>query len=124
MSTLNIDASTVTTNLPTRVIVTLTDANRDEVAGTADGEIVARTIAYTDSDGALALDLVPNADITPSGTYYTVHVFDHPFLIQKGSGTESLAAIAVPDAALDPFLLVLDGGDSASEFAEFDAGGS
>ena len=82
------------------VIATLTDADGVKVLGyDAAGQVVREVKARTDPDGVATLDLIPNADLTPANTYYTVRVADFAVLIEKGAGAETLedALAADPD---------------------------
>lgn len=79
----------------TVVTVALTDADGRSVAGrTTDEVIVQVSTARLDADGRATFDLVPNADITPANTYYTVTVGSgrgaDAFLIEKGAASENL----------------------------------
>jgi hypothetical protein len=85
------------------VNVELTDLNGQPVSGFVDDVLVARSFSTsTDAEGHLTLDLTPNADIDRPNTYWTVVVGNvPPFLIEKGSGSETLrAAVAVDPAEL------------------------
>jgi hypothetical protein len=47
-----------------------TETNESFIAN--DSQVVARISAVTNSNGTWTLDLIPNADITPSGSQYEV----------------------------------------------------
>lgn len=97
MATLTVDAAAAGGDpTPGTVVqVTLTDADGRPVAGrTATEVIVQSTTERLDRDGVATFDLVPNADITPANTYYTVRIGQGPrardFLIDKGAAAENL----------------------------------
>lgn len=95
-----------------RVKVTLTDADGRQVTGySSAGELVGRVDQWTDADGALSLSLIPNGDITPANTYYTVNIDGRSVLISKGSSTQTVSqALAVVPEALGDDVTVVDGG--------------
>lgn len=78
----------------------LTDFRGDPVVGfnQADQVYVFGDVATTDEFGNVTLDLEPNQNLTPSGTFYTVSVGDKNFLILKNEFTQTLleAAATVP----------------------------
>lgn len=79
----------------------LSDASGNRVAGhTSSGAIVAPVSTSIPASGQVVLDLVPNADITPANTYYTVQVNvgnTWTFLIEKGPSSETLADALADD---------------------------
>lgn len=88
----------------TVVTVALTDADGRSVAGrTTDEVIVQVSTARLDADGRATFQLVPNADITPANTYYTVTIGQgrnaDAFLIEKGAGDENLVDCEVSSPA-------------------------
>lgn len=97
MSELTVDAAAAGGNPApgTIVRVALTDLDGRSVAGrTVDEVIVQETTARLDLEGRATFDLVPNADISPANTYYTVTIGQgrnaDAFLIEKGAGDENL----------------------------------
>lgn len=92
------------------VSVTLTDSDGRQVTGySTAGELVDRVDALTSDTGALSLSLIPNADITPASTYYTLTIGGRSMLIEKSSATQTvLEALATDPAALTAS--VIDGG--------------
>lgn len=78
------------------VVVELTDSRGNSTIATPGaGVYVARETNATDQNGYVEFDLTPNADITPAGTFYTVSFLGCSFLIEKGSGTETLGEAIV-----------------------------
>lgn len=91
------------------VTVELTDGEGTAVVGYADGAIVAPFTAQADGlTGAATLHLIPNASISPAGTYYTITIGDFSMLIEvdaNGGALEDLL-VATPTAPIDATLLV------------------
>lgn len=94
MAILLVDVVSATVPMPDIAVrAELTDERGTPMTGFATGDeaIVLSSVARTDANGEASLDLTPNADITPAGSYYTVTVGPKSFLITKSSGTENLA---------------------------------
>lgn len=87
-----------------KVTITLTNAAGVQVAGYApDGQVVTQKIAATDADGILVLEVVPNEDISPANTYYTVKTHKISHLIEQtsvGGTLEEMLAISPADLGL------------------------
>lgn len=99
ISTLDVLGATVP---GVRVIAEPTDENGDRMAVYQDGHpVVATARGKTDTDGTITLDLIPQADLDPTPSYYTVWIGDRSWLIVKGAGEETLleALIAEPTPA-------------------------
>jgi len=78
----------------------LADSRGNAVAGHgADGTYVSPSVAVTGAAGTASLDLEPNADITPTGTQYTVYMGDLSFKITKSADTQTLL-----EALTDPVI--------------------
>lgn len=107
MSILNIKALEVTgLGRSTKVVITLTDYRGAAVTGyNGDGAVIHKIQARTDHDGELAVNLVPNADVSPANTYYLIQLDHHYTMIEKGAGTESILDCIASD--LDPLQSVL-----------------
>lgn len=90
----------------TLVNVELTDGRGDPVVGYVTGTdnvIVLPTTVTTDENGEVTIDLIPNADIVPGNTCYTVRIAHKQFLIQKSGVTQNLFEALVNDPGdLDP----------------------
>lgn len=90
----------------TLVNVELTDGRGDPVVGYvagSDNVIVLPTTVTTDANGEVTVDLIPNADIVPGNTCYTIRIAHKQFLIQKSGVTQSLFEALVNDPGdLDP----------------------
>lgn len=87
--------------------IRLVDNNHDDVENafvTASGApVVKHYTATTSAAGTASVDVTPNASITPPNTYYLVTLGKRRFLIEKGSGTETmLAALKDDPVALEP----------------------
>ena len=89
-----------------KVTVELTDQRGDSVTGfvaATDEVIVYPSTAVTDSLGQVTIDLVPNDEIVPGNTCYTVRIQDKQFLIQKSAVPQGLLeALVVDPGELDP----------------------
>lgn len=80
------------------VRVELTDGEGTPVVGFADGAIVAPfTLGADGLTGSLVLDLTPNADISPTGTYYTVTIGDFSMLIEVDANGGDLQDLLADD---------------------------
>lgn len=92
MADLTIDALTASSAAgATRVRAELTDFRGTPVVGfTANQVIVLPSVYETDALGQVTLDLVPNEDITPTGTFYTISIGPKHFLIEKSGATQTL----------------------------------
>jgi len=93
MALLNVTLRTASSISPgTKVVAELSDERGVAIPGyTAAGAVVVEpSVATTDATGLASLDLVPNADITPAGTYYTVRVGPAQFRITKTASTQTL----------------------------------
>lgn len=94
MAELTVTAVSVTSTPVTDVLVRaqLTDSRGASVTGfnPSEGVYVSPSVTVTDAAGEAVLDLVPNADITPPGTYYTIQVGDLSALITKTSDPQTL----------------------------------
>lgn len=113
MSTAALTISTVDTAQAakvTPVMVRLCDSNGVEVTNGTDSaqNVVARVYGKTDATGALTLQLIPNAEITPANTYYTVVAGHSITLISKTSATQTLTAARVVSPAALGLTAVLD----------------
>lgn len=88
------------------VSVELTDQRGDPVVGfvTDSNEVILLPATQTtDENGQVAIDLVPNDEITPGNTCYTVRVASKQFLIQKAAFTQNLLdALVVAPGELTP----------------------
>lgn len=93
MALLNVTVRTASSvSAGTKVVAELSDARGVPVPGyTATGAVfVEPTVATTDASGLVALDLTPNADITPAGTFYTIRIGAAQFLITKSASAQTL----------------------------------
>lgn len=90
----------------TLVNVELTDQRGDAVVGyvTASNQVVVLpTTVTTDTNGQVTIDLIPNAEIEPGNTCYTVRIAEKQFLIQKSANPQNLFdALVVDPGDLDP----------------------
>lgn len=90
----------------TLVNVELTDQRGDAIVGyvsTSNQVIVLPTTVTTDINGQVTIDLIPNADIEPGNTCYTVRIAEKQFLIQKSANPQNLFdALVVDPGELDP----------------------
>lgn len=88
------------------VRIELTDGRGNPVIGFVTGSddvIIAPSVHRTDANGQLTLEVVPNVDITPGNTAYTVTVGDKSFLISKSGATQNLFESIISDPGdLDP----------------------
>lgn len=92
------------------VHVELTDGDGAAVVGYSNGAIVAPFTAQAHGlTGAATLHLIPNADISPTGTYYTVTVGGFSMLIEVPTGGGALEDLLVdtPTSPVAATLLVL-----------------
>lgn len=106
MADLTIDTlSVLGTAAQVDVSVRLTDADGTAQLGYLSSTGAAIPTSYagnTGADGTLVLDLVPNADIDPPNTYYTVRVGRFSCLIDKSSAAQTLLeALTTTPSALD-----------------------
>lgn len=89
-----------------RVRAELTDGRGDPVTGYVDGTdgvLVLGSVSTTDSDGHVEIELIPNDDILPANSCYTITVGPKSFLIQKSGATQNLfEAIVADPGPLDP----------------------
>src|SRR5690606_14076269 len=80
------------------VIAEPTDENGKRMAVYQDGHpVVATARGKTDTDGTITLDLIPQADLAPTPSYYTVWIGDRAWLIQKSAGDETLLAALIEE---------------------------
>jgi len=94
------------------ILVTLTDSAGTPVIGHYNGAIVEQVRGAQASNGTYTIALIPNADITPANTYYTVTIGDYSVRIQKSSATQTLAQAEVDEDDLPPVAVT-----GASRFA-------
>ena len=93
MADLTVTAMSVTSDPISGLVVkvALTDSRGTPQGGyDGDSAFVAPYVAVTDSSGQVVLDLVPNADITPAASRYTVSLDGHSFLIEKSADPQTL----------------------------------
>lgn len=107
MSELHIDAvQAVGVASATLVNIELTDGRGDPVVGYVDLTdivMVLPTVVTTDENGQVVVDLIPNSEIVPGNTCYTVRMADKQFLIQKSGATQNLfQALVIDPGDLDP----------------------
>lgn len=81
----------------TLVRVELTDERGAPVVGFgAAGAYTEASVSAVNASGQLTLDLEPNANITPAGTFYTVTIGSKSFLILKSASTQTLLEALAP----------------------------
>lgn len=80
-----------------KVVCEVTDVRGVPVPGfTASGQVfVDASVETTDASGLVSINLVPNDEITPLGTYYTVRIGAAQFLVTKTDATQTLAEAIV-----------------------------
>ena len=114
----------------TRVEIELVRLDGERIVAVAgfhgDASVVFPRISRTDQDGVLSVDLVPNEEITPAGTFYRVQISDmdrrhmKEFFVLKDDTTQGLlGAIVEP---LEP-LTVYDGGTPSTTSWELELDG-
>ena len=117
MATLQIRPEDPTQARAALVVLTLCDADGKQVTGySTTGAVVASYSGYTDADGVLDLDVVPNSAINPEGTAYSLRIANRTIIITKGTTTETVyEALAGELGPLEWDLpQIIDGGDAAS----------
>lgn len=74
------------------VTVKLTDDRGTPITGyNSNGDmLVTADLTVTIGGGVSVIELIPNAELVPANTYYTVTVGSRSFLISKGADTETL----------------------------------
>lgn len=70
----------------------LTDSRGNSVTGfnPSEAAYVSPSVTVTDATGEATLELTPNDEITPPGTYYTIQVGDLSMLILKTAVSQTL----------------------------------
>lgn len=126
MADLTIDTlSVLGTAAQVDVSVRLTDADGTAQLGYLSSTGAAIPTSYagnTGADGTLVLDLVPNADIDPPNTYYTVRVGRFSCLIDKSSAAQTLLeALTTTPSALDSAALATHLADTVAEHGRREA---
>lgn len=110
MADLTIDALTAVGEASKfSVRVELTDNRSNPIIGFVDDQIIVSAFTTeTDDEGHTTLTLIPNADIEPANSCYTVTVGTKSFLIQKTSETQTLQdALVDSPGPLAPFGMFL-----------------
>lgn len=110
MADLTIDALTAVGEASKfSVRVELTDNRSNPIIGFVDDQIIVSAFTTeTDDEGHVILTLIPNADIEPANSCYTVTVGTKSFLIQKTSEAQSLQdALVDSPGPLAPFGMFL-----------------
>lgn len=102
MADLTVSAVSVSSGPVSEVIIRadLVDSRGVAVQGfdASDNAYISPSVAATNALGTAVLSLVPNADITPSDTFYTIYVGDFSARILKTADPQTLreALVSAP----------------------------